>query len=101
MGAYEYTNQPPVADAGADQTVTADTSCRAVVALDGTHMITLTVRDRRGGSSSDTLVVSVVDATPPVIQSAVPTPSVLWPVKRQVVDVTIAASASLSSPARG
>ena len=45
MGVYEYTNQPPVADAGADQTVTADTSCRAVVALDGTHMITLTVRD--------------------------------------------------------
>ena len=35
MGAYEYTNQPPVADAAADQTVTADTSCRAVVALDG------------------------------------------------------------------
>ena len=64
-----------MADAGADQTVTADTSCRAVVALDGTHMITLTVRDRRGGSSSDTLVVSVVDATPPVIQSAA-TPSV-------------------------
>lgn len=128
MGAYEYTNQPPVADAGADQTVTADTSCRAVVALDGrassdadgdpltftwsgpfgtvsgalasvslpagTHMITLTVRDRRGGSSSDTLVVSVVDAPPPVIQSAVATPSVLWPVKRQFVDVTIAASAS-------
>ena len=60
----------------------------------GTHMITLTVRDRRGGSSSDTLVVSVVDATPPVIQSAVATPSVLWPVKRQFVDVTIAASAS-------
>jgi serine protease len=37
LGAYEYqyTNQPPVADAGADQTVTADGSCRATVALDG------------------------------------------------------------------
>ena len=35
IGAYEYNNQPPVADAGADQTVTADASCLAIVALDG------------------------------------------------------------------
>jgi hypothetical protein len=35
IGAYEYHNQPPVANAGSDQTVTADGSCRAIVALDG------------------------------------------------------------------
>ena len=35
IGAYEFNNQPPVANAGADQTVTADGSCRALVALDG------------------------------------------------------------------
>ena len=101
IGAYEYHNQPPVANAGADQTVTADGNCRAVVALDGgassdadgdpltftwtgpfgtvsgttasvelpagTHVITLTVRDGRGASSSDVLLVTVVDATPPAI----------------------------------
>src|SRR5262249_49484149 len=33
MGSYEYNNRPPVADAGADQTVTADGSCRAIVTL--------------------------------------------------------------------
>jgi hypothetical protein len=128
MGAYEYTNQRPVADAGADQAVTADASCRAVVALDGsgssdadgeplsftwtgpfgavsgatasvslpagTHVITLIVRDARGGSSSDTLVVTVADATPPSIESAAATPSVLLPANRQLVPVSISVSAS-------
>jgi hypothetical protein len=128
IGAYEYSNQLPVANAGADQTVTADGSCRAIVTLDGgassdadgdllaftwtgpfgtlsgatasvslpagTHVITLTVRDARGGSSSDTLLVTVVDATPPAIQSAVATPSVLSPANRHFVDVTISVSVS-------
>jgi len=127
MGAYEYTNRAPVANAGADQTVTADGSCSAVVRLDGgassdadgdrltftwsgpfgtvsgasasvslpagTHVVTLTVRDGRGGSSSDTLVVTVVDATPPVIQSSAATPSVLSPANHQFVAVTITVSA--------
>ena len=60
----------------------------------GTHVITLTVADGRGGSSSDTVVVTVVDATPPVIQSATATPSVLWPANQQFVAVTISVSAS-------
>jgi hypothetical protein len=130
IGAYEYqyTNRAPVADAGADRTVTADASCRAIVALDGgassdpdgdpltftwtgsfgtvsgstasvslapgTYVIALTVRDGLGGSSSDTLVVTVVDATPPAIESAVATPAVLSPVHKQLVAVTISASVS-------
>jgi hypothetical protein len=51
------------------------------------------VRDGRGGSSSDTLVVTVADATPPVIQSAAATPSILSPANHQFVAVTIAVSA--------
>jgi serine protease len=130
IGAYEHehSNQPPVASAGADQTMAADASCRAIVALDagassdadgdpltftwtgpfgtvsgaaasvslpaGTHVIELTVEDGRGGSSSDTLLVTVVDATPPAIQSAGATPSVLAPANHQFVDVTVSVSAS-------
>ena len=128
IGAYESANQPPVADAGADQTVTAGGSCRAIVALDGgassdadgdpltftwtgpfgtvsgttasvelpagIHVITLTVRDGRGASSSDVLLVTVVDATPPAIASVAALPPVLSPVQRQFVAVTISVSAS-------
>ena len=60
----------------------------------GTHVITLNVQDGRGGSSSDTVVVSVADTTPPTIQSVVATPSVLSPAKRQMVPVTIGVSAA-------
>ena len=125
MGAYEYDNQRPVADAGADRTMIADGSCVAAVALDGgaswdadgdpltftwtgpfgtvsgatasvslpagAHLITLTVRDGRGGSSSDAILVTVVDATPPVIQSATASPSVLRKANR-FVEVTTTVS---------
>src|SRR5262245_43086886 len=35
MGAYEYADRPPVANAGGDQFLSADASCRAAVTLDG------------------------------------------------------------------
>ena len=128
MGAYEFTNQPPVADAGADRTVIADASCVAAVVLDGgassdadgdpltftwtgpfgtvsgatpsvtlpagAHLITLTVQDGRGGSSSDVVLVTVVDATPPVIQSATATPSVIRRANNRFVAVTTTVSVS-------
>jgi len=128
MGVYEYFNAPPTAVAGPDQTVTADASCVAAVALNGsassdpegdpltyswtgsfgtasgatpsvslpagTHVVTLTVRDARGASGTDTLVVAVRDATPPVVQSATASPAVLAPANNKLVPVTIAASAT-------
>jgi hypothetical protein len=132
IGAYEFQpedrNEAPIADAGADQTVTAEANCCAIVQLDGggssdadgdpltftwtgpfgtasgatpsvtlaagTHLIALTVEDGRGASSSDTVLVTVVDATPPVIQSAAATPSVVSPANHQFVAVTIGVSAS-------
>jgi hypothetical protein len=60
----------------------------------GTHAITLTVRDSRGASASDTMVATVRDTMRPVIQSATASPSVLSPANRQLVPVTIAVSAT-------
>jgi parallel beta helix pectate lyase-like protein/Big-like domain-containing protein len=71
------------------------TGASVVVSLPaGAHVITLTVRDGRGGSTSDTLVVTVRDATPPAIQSVTATPSVLSSPNHQFVPITIAAAAS-------
>jgi serine protease len=60
----------------------------------GTHVVTLTVRDAGGASATATLVVTVRDTTPPVIQSATASPSVLSPANNKLVPVTIAVSAT-------
>lgn len=127
IGAYEFYNQGPTADAGADQTVTADSSCLATVTLSGSgvdpegdpltftwsgsfgevtgattsvtlaaglHVVTLTVTDGRGGRTTDTVTVSVLDSTPPVIASLSASPSVLTKANHEMVTVTVAATAT-------
>jgi hypothetical protein len=128
LGVYEFADAPPTAVAGPDQTVVANGSCVAMVALDatgssdpdgdpltyswtgsfgtvsgptpsvslaaGTHVVTLTVRDGRGASATDTVVVTVLDRTAPAIQSATPSPPVLSPANNKLVAVTVAVSAT-------
>lgn len=72
---------------GAFGTVTGPTP---VVTLPvGIHSITLTVEDGHGGVSSDSLVVTVVDTTPPTITRLTATPGVLWPPNHKMVSVTV------------
>jgi hypothetical protein len=59
----------------------------------GTSPVRLTVDDGRGGSSSDTLDVTVRDTTAPVPGPATASPSSLWPPNHKMVAVTVHASA--------
>ncbi len=93
-------NSPPVADAGADQIIecgndvtldgsgssdpdgdalsytwsgsfgTVDGVTATVTLPLGTHTVTLTVDDGNGATSSDDVVITVEDTTPPVVTSA-------------------------------
>ncbi len=58
----------------------------------GVHVITLTVEDGLGGADSDTVEITVVDTTPPEIESAIADPSVLWPPNHKMVDVNLVLS---------
>ena len=94
IGALEFSNRPPTADAGPDQTVAITTNCLPTITLDargssdlngdqlsfnwtgpfgtvsgptptvslpkGTHVITLTIADGNGGTTQDTVVVTVI-----------------------------------------
>ncbi|HMF95722.1 MAG TPA: right-handed parallel beta-helix repeat-containing protein [Vicinamibacterales bacterium] len=66
---------------------------QSVTLSPGTYPITLSVLDGRGGTASDGVVVTVADATPPTIQSAVAAPSVLSPANHQLAPVTLGVSA--------
>jgi nitrous oxidase accessory protein NosD len=55
----------------------------------GQHVITLMVTDLSGYSSSDTLVITVVDTTSPTIASIEATPNVLLQANHQMVPVTV------------
>lgn len=59
----------------------------------GVHAITLTVDDGKGGTSTDTMTVTVVDTTPPEVTALSASPAVLWPPNHKMVPVTVAITA--------
>jgi hypothetical protein len=73
---------------------TATGSAPTVLLPDGAHEITLTVSDEAGASSTDSVTMSIVDTTPPVIESAAADPGSLWPPNHRMVPVTVAVTAT-------
>jgi hypothetical protein len=58
----------------------------------GTHELTLSATDDSGNTGNDTVVVAVVDTTPPEITIVV-TPDDLWPPNHKYVEVTTVVTA--------
>lgn len=129
--------EPPVANAGPDQTVECTGNSQAMVKLDGSastdpngdivsyewfegygtpeqvslgtgktltlplhlgaHVITLVVTDATGKTSTDEVVVTVVDTTPPKVRVSV-SPSSLWPPNHRMVSVHATVSVEECGP---
>ena len=60
----------------------------------GTHVITVTADDGIGGRASDTVVVTVVDTTPPVITGVKASPSVIEKSNHMMVPVRVSVDAT-------
>jgi len=60
----------------------------------GAHEILLTVDDGRGSVTTDTVVITVSDVTPPRIVSLSASPAVLWPPRGQFVPVSLSVDAT-------
>ncbi len=60
----------------------------------GTHVITVTVDDGIGGRASDTVVVTIVDTTPPVITGVKASPSVIDKSNHMLVPVEVSVDAT-------
>jgi hypothetical protein len=60
----------------------------------GRHEVTLTATDRFGGTSSDVVVIEVVDTRAPEIHGVTATPASLWPPNHKMVPVAVAVDAS-------
>ena len=112
---------PPISNAGSDQTVEMTSCAGATVTLDGSGSsdpdndaltytwtwsggtatgvnpaitlpygittVTLSVADGKGGTSTDTVNISVVDTTAPELNVSV-TPNLLWPPNHKYVKAT-------------
>src|SRR6185436_15090741 len=113
---YDYvsvtpTNQPPVAISH-NVTVSAGANCTANASVDngssdpdgdpitisqspagpypiGGTPVTLTITDSNGASSQSTATVTVVDNTPPAVNSVSVDKSVLWPANHKMIDVRV------------
>ena len=60
----------------------------------GRHEITLTATDRFGGTSTDVVVIEVVDTRAPVINSVAALPPTLWPPNHKMVPVEVTVDVS-------
>ncbi|MBI3400001.1 MAG: HYR domain-containing protein [Acidobacteria bacterium] len=56
----------------------------------GTYVLTYTVSDRAGNTTTKTRTVNIVDTTAPVIGSATPSTGQLWPPNHKMVPISIA-----------
>ena len=72
------------------QLLMTQTPAAGTLAGQGSYIITVMVTDPSGNSVTGSIVLNVVDTTPPVIQSLSVTPSVFSPPNHQLVPVTIA-----------
>jgi hypothetical protein len=110
------TNLPPVTKCQ-DVTVSAGPTCTAQASINdgsydpdgdpitlaqspagpyslGSTVVSLTVRDSQGASSSCTAKVTVVDNSPPMITKVRATPPILWPPNHKMVPVRVTVTAS-------
>jgi hypothetical protein len=60
----------------------------------GSYPFVLTASDGRGGTTSDSVLVTVLDVTPPSIGAVTATPNVLSPADQRLVPVVVSVSAS-------
>ena len=67
---------------------TATGASTSVILAKGSHAITLTVADGKGGTASDVVVIHVVDTTPPVL--TLKPGRALWPPNHQYVTLHLA-----------
>jgi hypothetical protein len=85
--------EPPIANAGPDQSGSA-TGINPTIQLPiGTFTITLVVNDGTVDSDPDTVEITVIDDTPPELSVSV-SPDTLWPANHKMVPVSLDVSVS-------
>lgn len=87
--ALTYSWTGPFGEDGALQTVVG-VKTNATLGL-GEHEFILTVTDSMGGAASDSILITVVDETPPTLVLSA-SPSQLWPPNHKMIPVTITAT---------